>query len=38
MKGYEFKYVCEKCGAIHWYKPEKCSGCGHDKIKKVKNG
>lgn len=36
---YEFKYVCESCGAIHYYNPSKgCCRCGHKKLKKVRIG
>jgi len=35
---YEFKFVCSKCGAVHYYRPLKgCQRCGKFYIKKVSN-
>lgn len=33
---YKYKYVCEKCGAIHWYNPQGgCRACGHAKLNEI---
>lgn len=33
---YKYKYVCDKCEAIHWYCPkEGCCNCKHKKLNEI---
>lgn len=37
MKFYKFKYVCKKCEAVHYYKPNNgCQRCGSKLLKRVR--
>ena len=35
MRGYSHKWVCKRCGAIHWYRPKGCQNCKHVFLDKV---
>lgn len=38
MRAYKFKFICSKCGAVHYYRPMKgCQKCRKFYIKKVPN-
>ena len=38
MRSYKFKYVCERCKAVHYYRPKKgCQNCGKLLLKKISN-
>lgn len=38
MKSYEFKFICQKCEAVHYYRPKTgCQKCGKFFLKKVPN-
>jgi phage repressor protein C with HTH and peptisase S24 domain len=33
---YKYKYVCDDCGAIHWYCPKDgCRRCGHKQLNEI---
>ena len=38
MRGYQSKWTCQDCGAIHWYGIEKCCRCSGSNIEKQMNG
>lgn len=35
MAPYRYKYVCKKCGAVHWFNSEKCKRCEHTDLTKI---
>lgn len=38
MRGYQFKWVCRTCSAIHWFDANYCRRCGGLEIEQQPNG